>query len=341
MQNSLLKIFNLEEKKSYAIVGNSKNAGKTTVLNKLLKDISFEGKTCAVSSIGWDGETIDRVYKTEKPAVLLPEGSYAATCKDLIPISCYLFSILEDTSIETILGSIYIIKALKNLKIEIVGPRDLKSTKNLIDKLKNYADFVLLDGALSRNTSASSMITDGFIFSILYNGKDKIIDFEKNIILFYEKYKKFEIVDKSILNIEPFELLSKNSIVVGNKSQIKILNIENPIHNEDIIFSLELKPDWVYLPGALTDIVVEKLSSFFVDINIIIDDFTKNFLSSKFINILNDRNCKILYLFSSKLVGITISTWSEGKFAKAIPSEIIKIVSAIFKDYPIIDLHFN
>ena len=341
MRDSLLKIFNLEEKKSYAIIGNSKNAGKTTVLNKIVKDISDINKKSAVSSIGWDGEAIDRVYKTEKPAVIIPRGSFVATCKELLPINSSLFKIYEDSKIETILGSIYIVEALSSMKVEIVGPRDLKSTKSLIDKLKKYCDYILLDGALNRSTSASSMITDGFIFSILYSGKESISEFEKNIKLFYEKYNNFEIIDKKVLNIDSSELITKNFVAIGRDKEIIFMDFQNPIQNEEKLLKVENKADWIYLPGALTDITVEKLSNFFVDISIIIDDWTKNFLSQRILTILKNRNCKIYYLFNSKLVGVTISTFSYSNFIKSLPDQLISIVKSIFKNYPVVDLFYN
>lgn len=341
MRNSLLKIFNLEEKKSYAIIGNSKNAGKTTVLNKIIKDISEINKKSAVSSIGWDGETVDRVYKTEKPAVMIPKGSFVATCKELLPINSSLFKIHEDSKIETILGSIYIVEALSNMKVEIVGPRDLRSTKNLIEKLKNFSDYIILDGALSRTTSASSMITDGFILSIVYSGRESILDFENNIRLFYEKYNNFEIIDKESLKINPTQLITKNLVALGRDQDIIFMDFQNPIQNEERLLKVESNADWIYLPGALTDITVEKLSNFFVDIKIVLDDWTKNFLSQRMLTILKNRNCKIYYLFNSKLVGVTISTFSYSNYIKSLPNQLISIVKSIFTDYPIVDLFYN
>ncbi|MEJ5273714.1 MAG: hypothetical protein WH035_06255, partial [Spirochaetota bacterium] len=302
MQQSLIKLFNIEESKSYAIIGNSKNAGKTTVLNKLIKDISDEKKRSAVSSIGWDGEIVDRVYKTEKPAIIIPKKSFVATCKELLPINSSLFKIHEDTCIETILGSIYIVEALHDMKVEVVGPRDLRSTKNLIDNLKKYADYIILDGALNRSTSASSMITDGFIFSLVYSGKESLNEFEKNIRLFYEKLSNFEIADREKFKLEykidVDEMLNRNLVTIGSENNVKFLDFQNPIHNEEKLLSIENKVDWIYLPGAITDIMIEKFSNFFVDITIIIDDWTKNFLSLRAINILKNRNCNIYYLFN-------------------------------------------
>lgn len=341
MSYSLINLFNLSEKRSYAIIGNSKNAGKTTVLNKILLDISEENKIAAVSSIGWDGETVDRVYKTEKPAVIVPEGSFVATCKQLLPLSSSLFKVHYDTGIETILGPIYIVEALNNMKVEVVGPRDLISTKKLIQKLSTIADFTLLDGALNRNTSASSMITDGFIFSIVYSGKETLTEFEKSIKLFYEKYSNFEIISEEKISINVSDLIDKNSVAICSEGNIKFFDFQNPIHNEEKLNEIKIRPDWIYFPGSLTDITFERLSNFLIDIDIIIDDFTKNFLSERVLNILNKRRCKIYYLFSSKLMGITVSTWSLNRYVKSIPAQIISIVKSIFKDYPVVDLFYN
>ncbi len=341
MSYTLIDIFNLEEKNSYAIIGNSKNAGKTTVLNRLIKDCIKKNKVAGISSIGWDGEIVDRVYKTEKPAVIAPKGTFVATCKQLLPISSSLFKIHLDTSIETILGSIYIIEALNELKVEIVGPRDLNSCKKLISKLLYLSDYLFLDGALNRSSSASSLITDGFILSIVYPGTESLIEFEKSILLFYEKYKKFRILEKEKVNIDLNKLLEKNLVTVGFENNFQFLDFENPIHNEEKILNLGKKPSWIYLPGALTDLTFEKLSSIFVDIDIIIDDFTKNFLSSRVISLLKSRNCNIYYLFSSKLKGITVSTWTFKGYSQITSEKLISIVSGIFNNYPVIDLFYS
>jgi ABC-type branched-subunit amino acid transport system ATPase component len=59
--------------KIVAIVGICKNAGKTTVLNAVLKQHDF---SWGVLSTGRDGEREDLVYKTPKPRVLIPRGVF-------------------------------------------------------------------------------------------------------------------------------------------------------------------------------------------------------------------------------------------------------------------------
>ena len=61
----------LDKFKVISIVGNTKNAGKTTVLNYYLEKFD---KPIGLSSIGLDGEEIDQVNFLEKPRIFVDKG---------------------------------------------------------------------------------------------------------------------------------------------------------------------------------------------------------------------------------------------------------------------------
>ena len=86
--------------RSTAIIGMDKNVGKTTVLNYILgktKDINVLGLT----SIGRDGESIDRVTHTPKPRIYVKKGIILATAKQCMFQSDITKEILESTDIKT------------------------------------------------------------------------------------------------------------------------------------------------------------------------------------------------------------------------------------------------
>ncbi len=341
MEKDLIDLFNIKKNGSYAIVGTAKNAGKTTVLNHLLQSTKERGEIAGVTSIGWDGENIDRVYKTSKPSVYLPSNFFAATTKDLLTFSSSLFKICEDTRIETILGNIYIIQSLSDIKIELIGPRDLKSMKKLFKRFEKQVDYTFLDGAVDRISSASPFFTDGFILCIASSFFRSAVEFENQVKLIKRKYD---------LGLKPFnlslplghiDLLDKNRIVLGDKENYYYLNISNPLEDENSLLSNIEGNNWIYFPGALTDMIVEKLSSIFVDISIILDDFTKNFLTLRSLNFLEHRNCAIYYIAQSKLSGITVSSFVPDKPSILSSKLMIKIVKSIFEEIPVIDLFYE
>ena len=73
---------------SVSIIGMCKNAGKTTVLNELIRELSAAGCVLGLTSIGRDGESKDLVTGTHKPGIYVREGTLVATASDLILHHC-------------------------------------------------------------------------------------------------------------------------------------------------------------------------------------------------------------------------------------------------------------
>ena len=60
------------------IAGTAKNTGKTTALNALLRAAHEHGTLVGVTSIGYDGESIDTVTGLPKPSIFLEAGKPAS-----------------------------------------------------------------------------------------------------------------------------------------------------------------------------------------------------------------------------------------------------------------------
>ena len=60
--------------KSLSVVGLGKNTGKTECLRYIIRRLYELNKVPAVTSIGIDGEGVDRVTATPKPEILLEKG---------------------------------------------------------------------------------------------------------------------------------------------------------------------------------------------------------------------------------------------------------------------------
>ena len=150
---------------SVSIIGMCKNAGKTTVLNRLIEEAAQNGRLLALTSIGRDGEDKDLVTGTRKPGIAIPEGTLVATASDLILSHCDVTrEILDTTGISTPMGQVVILRARSDGNIQLAGPSITAQLARLREDLFRFgADLVLIDGALSRKTLCSRKVTEATI----------------------------------------------------------------------------------------------------------------------------------------------------------------------------------
>ncbi len=151
--------------KSISIIGMCKNAGKTTVLNRLIQESASNGRTLALTSIGRDGEDKDLVTGTKKPGIHVASGTLVATASELVLRHCDVTrEILDTTGISTPMGEVVVLRAKSDGAVQLAGPSmtgQLARLRELFFRLG--ADQVLIDGALSRKTLCSRAVTEATI----------------------------------------------------------------------------------------------------------------------------------------------------------------------------------
>ena len=151
--------------RSISIIGMCKNAGKTTVLNQIIKEVTGNGRVLAITSIGRDGEDKDLVTGTKKPGIYVEEGTLVATASDLILRHCDVTrEIIDTTGISTPMGDVVMVRARSDGSIHIAGPSITNQlAKVREDFFRHGADVVMIDGALSRKTLCSRRVTEATI----------------------------------------------------------------------------------------------------------------------------------------------------------------------------------
>ena len=112
----------IKDEERVSFIGMCKNAGKTTVLNEVIKEIHENEESILLTSIGRDGEELDLVTNTKKPEIYIYKDDYIATARDLIKYCDITKEIVESTGIYTPLGEIIIIRALSDGFVQIAGP---------------------------------------------------------------------------------------------------------------------------------------------------------------------------------------------------------------------------
>lgn len=151
---------------SISIVGMAKNAGKTVTLNHVLAAMGAQGCVAGITSIGRDGERQDIVTHTEKPTIWVEKGTLVATSELLFNLSEAKMEIVEVTPYPTAMGRVIIGRALTDGHVQIGGPATNSDIRRVSERMLGYgAQYILVDGALDRASSASPAITEACILS--------------------------------------------------------------------------------------------------------------------------------------------------------------------------------
>ena len=149
-----------------AVMGMTKNTGKTVALNHILACAAAESMALGVTSIGRDGEERDQVFSFPKPPVMVWPGTLVATARDTLLRSKVRFKTVCSTGLDSPMGEIMLVKVLEHGEMEIAGASRSTELLKIIAQLKQCgSDLVVLDGALGRSHHASPAIADGVVLA--------------------------------------------------------------------------------------------------------------------------------------------------------------------------------
>lgn len=165
--------------RSIAMVGMCKNAGKTTVLNRLIADANHADEIIGLTSIGRDGESSDIVTNTKKPKIFVWCGTLFATAQQALPLGSVSREILDVTDMSTPMGNVILCKAMSDGFVQIAGPSMTVQLGRIRDELFRLgAERVFLDGALSRKSLAMPSVSDA---SVLCSGASYSSDLKRTV----------------------------------------------------------------------------------------------------------------------------------------------------------------
>lgn len=304
--------------KSIALVGLEKNTGKTETLNYILKNLD---KRVGVTSIGFDGEIRDQLTFLSKPQIRIKKGTIFATAEKTYYQKKFSSDILSiENTLRTPIGKVIIANALEDGEIILAGPQKTKDLKYLIRKMENFgADIVLIDGALSRLSSASPSISETMI---LATGGSLSLNIDTIV-----KKTKF-ITDLIMLEKEENDKLANlpNGIYSIKDKIIKLpikslMGLEEMEKFQDIFEEFGKK---LYISGALSETFINFLckKNYIEEIEIIVQDFTKIFVNPETFSVFTHKGGKIKVLQKPKLLAVTINPFSP--YGYEINTDILK-----------------
>ena len=301
--------------RSVAIAGLAKNAGKTVTLNYLIREAHKKAYRIGVTSIGVDGESIDSVTHTEKPEIRLYSGMLFATSETHYRQRLIESEVISLSTRQTSLGKVVTAKALSDGKVLLSGPADTFSLRRLIDDMhRQEIQTVLVDGALSRVSIASPVVTDAVI---LATGAAVSPDIHTIVAKTRFVCSLIELPEADALQREKLKDFTSGIWALNEEGIPVDLGIKTSLDLKAIKDGILNYGPKVYASGAVTDKLLRFLTSQkeIKETELIVRDFTKIFVEPATLQLFLKKGGKIKVLKSCKLLAITVNPWSPAGFS--------------------------
>ncbi len=233
-------------------MGNAKNAGKTTVLNALVR--AHPDVTLGLSSIGLDGEQLDTVSFLPKPRVHVPAGTLVATARDCVKQSDAVLQELEELDIRTGLGSIVVACVTKPGNVLLGGPSTTQGMENALASMGRHgAQKLLIDGAFARQSHAAT--TQALVY---VGGAHRSPDMQQVVRSAGLALKRMALPEAP--EEARFLLEEQRLGWLDDSADFHPLDVHTSLGQaEKLLDSLPASARWLYVPGAVTDGLAQRL----------------------------------------------------------------------------------
>jgi len=238
-----------------AIVGLSKNAGKTTFLNWYLHSMPDKSKPVGVTTTGRDGEDIDLLTTQKKPKVELPENTFFTSFTQVAQTHQSQIEVVTKLPFRVIGHHLWLYKAISPISTEVVGPATLSEQEALISLFADlHCRTILIDGSIDRKSiGLSEYITQIALVIGAAGGNIDVLTTTANIYRLYN-----QIPHKDIAKYENITYCANDTII---DTGIKSIYTKETL----ILDILSKDTSWIYFPGAITPPSWQKLKKAFVD----------------------------------------------------------------------------
>ncbi|MFO7814190.1 MAG: hypothetical protein R6V14_00360 [Halanaerobiales bacterium] len=300
--------------KTVSIIGLAKNTGKTVTLNQLIEELYLKSYQIGVLSYGRDGENIDLITGKKKPPVKVYPGIYFVTAQRALKDTDLKYKKVTGTKIRSTMGYVNLYQSLSEGKVQLVGVNRLSQLILVKNLLFNKTDYILVDGALDRKSSALPKISGAMVLAtgaVIGEDMEDVIEktkyeVQKLQIPFLEdqndiiKLQEYCNKNNSVIWTEAGQLLSFKSPT----SLLLMKDVENYLQKSKV----KLAVKYIFIKGAFTGTIARKLIDFNLKgITVVIPDSTKLFIDEMEYNYLTKNAIKIRVLYPINLIALTIN----------------------------------
>ncbi len=328
-----------------AIVGMTKNVGKTVTLNYLISRIADAGDLLGIVSAGYDGERFDRLTLKEKPRIYAPVGTVIATAEACFEAAEAQLKLLLRSSISTPLGEVCLGRVVSGGLVELAGPGSTAALKQLVSDMKGYCvEQFLIDGAINRMASASPRIAGGTILATGGSVAPAIEDIIQKTLFRSTVLETPAVEEKSLGEAARTALNQAGAAMIhtgGGGWETEPIRASIPLlAGEDICKRYDNGVAAVVLGGALVEDLLQKMLKLKPLPLVILRDATKIFASYETYHRFTRRGGRIRVLQPINLIAVTVNpTDPLGKGYP--PKDFFQQMEQALAPRPVFDLVLN
>lgn len=319
MEDKLSSLIVNKNIKTISIIGMAKNTGKTVTLNQLIEELYLKGYKLGLLSYGRDGESIDLITGKKKPPVKVYPGSFFVTASRALKGSDLHFKKIAETDISSTMGQVNLYQAQGEGEVQLVGINRLSQLMYIKDQLINRVDYLLIDGALDRRSSALPRISGAVVLAT-----GAVIGKDLDDVMTKTKYEVQKLNMPTLYNqddliyIQKFEQ-DKESILWTAEDEI--VRFKTPtsllLLNEikDYLTQSKKSVKYIFVNGAFTNTISRRIIDLNLnDLTVIIPDATKLFIDKMEYARLVKNNISLKVLYPLNLIALTINPYNpEGQ----------------------------
>ena len=309
----LFELLQKQKIQATAIVGITKNVGKTVTFNHLVKEFEASRINIGLVSAGYDGERFDRLTLRDKPRIYAPEGSFVATAQACVDAAEADLDFIEESSCSTLLGPVILARVKHAGQIELVGPASVSGLKELLTRMTMLgAEHVLVDGAINRLASASPLVTSGTILTTGASIGEAMEDVINKTVFRRELLELPPVSEKLLLQAAEKGLENGNAVLLHrdrNDYRVEAIRAMIPLMAcAEMIDKCRQDTEALVVGGALVDNSLKSIMALYpVSPAVIVNDATRIFISPEIFYRFLNRGGKLFVLNKINLIAVTLN----------------------------------
>jgi hypothetical protein len=321
---------------SLSVIGLSKNAGKTTVLNALIRDAPKAG-VLGILSMGVDGEKHDAISGREKPLIRVRENMLVATSAHWLNRQPGHWEVIQSCGIQSVMGEVFIARAKREGPVLLAGLPSKSGAERAMEFLRQAgAQKILLDGAYDRRSPSSPQLTDATILVIGASLDPNFAEVlrkagEWSRLLRLKACSHFPEQKAGALALE------KKRVVGVLRNRIELLPFTG-------LFSVREDGEWLQkewqalaISGALTDRMLQTFLRSRRAVRIIVPDITHLFVSMPVLRRFYKQGGEIRVLKPIRLLQVAVNPESPDGYSFP-PGEMKEKIGRLFFPVPVVDV---
>lgn len=327
------------ELKSLAIVGLSKNAGKTTVLNYLSEVAVSRSLPAGLVSIGVDGEERDAWSGRPKPQVLVPKGTVVATAGPCLDVRAGNWEVLEETPVRSLLGQVFLARAVRPGPVKLAGVSSAEEIDRVLEGFRRHGvRLALVDGTYDRKAAAHPIRADG---AILVAGASAGKTLEEVVRRTEEWVRIFSLPtceDPLLKKAGKRALLEGRPVGIAGE-RVEPFPLSSLLVDRGKLTAAVGSRPWsgLAVPGALTDRILTLLAECGCSFPLVLSSPTHAFFSLRTLRAFLRTGGEIRYLERSRLIGVAVNPVSpEGDTFD--PREMKRRIAVVCRPVPVMDV---